>query len=139
MDAAWDVTQESWLGVIKGIRRLNDPAMFKAWAYRIVTNKASDWIRRNKMRPQRVIDLGDRVDPKCGQDVNDTANDLHSLVRRLPAHCRAVLSLYYIEGFALADVARVLRVPKGTVKSRLHTARNELKGLWQQHAEEQEL
>lgn len=41
-EAAWDVTQDSWLAIIRGISRLNDPARFRSWAYRIVTNKASD-------------------------------------------------------------------------------------------------
>jgi RNA polymerase sigma-70 factor (ECF subfamily) len=35
----WDITQQCWLEIIKGIRKLNDPACFKAWAYRIATNK----------------------------------------------------------------------------------------------------
>ncbi len=46
--AAWDITQQSWLGIIKGLRKLNDPANFKAWAYRITTNKSIDWIKKDK-------------------------------------------------------------------------------------------
>ena len=38
----WDITQQCWLEIIKGIRRLNDPACFKAWVYRIATNKLID-------------------------------------------------------------------------------------------------
>ena len=38
-EASWDITQESWLSIIKGIRKLRDPAYFKAWAYKITTNK----------------------------------------------------------------------------------------------------
>ena len=44
-EAAWDVTQQTWLGIIKGLRRLNDPARFRAWAYRITTNQAMDWLK----------------------------------------------------------------------------------------------
>ena len=47
-EAAWDVTQQSWLGIIKGLRKLDDPENFKAWAYRITTNKSIDWIKRRK-------------------------------------------------------------------------------------------
>ena len=46
-EGAWDVTQQSWLGIIKGLRKLHDPASFKAWAYRITTNKSINWIRKN--------------------------------------------------------------------------------------------
>jgi len=44
--AAWDVTQQSWLAIIKGLRKLSDPANFKAWAYGITTNKSIDWIKK---------------------------------------------------------------------------------------------
>ncbi len=48
-EAAWDVTQQSWLGIIKGLHKLHDPENFKAWAYRITTNKSIDWTRRNRI------------------------------------------------------------------------------------------
>ena len=50
--AAWDITQQAWLGIIKGLRKLNDPANFRAWAYRITTNKSIDWIKRRKRTKQ---------------------------------------------------------------------------------------
>jgi len=46
-EAAWDITQESWMDIVRGLRRLHDPARFGAWAYRIVSNKAYDWRCRN--------------------------------------------------------------------------------------------
>jgi len=46
--AAWDITQQSWLGIIKGLRKLHDPANFKAWAYGITTNKSTDWIKKSR-------------------------------------------------------------------------------------------
>jgi len=128
-EAAWDVTQESWLAVVRGIGRLHDPACFASWAYRIVTNKADDWIRRDikAARPPAGFD------PQMGrsdesQAALDTA-DLQSLLPRLSNAARTVLTLHYLENLGLAEVAGVLRVPEGTVKSRLHAARNELKAL----------
>jgi len=44
--AAWDITQQSWLGIIKGLRKLHDPAKFRSWAYRITTNKSIDWMKK---------------------------------------------------------------------------------------------
>jgi len=49
-DAARDVTQESWMAIVKGLSRLDDPTRFRAWAYRIVANKARDWVRREQAR-----------------------------------------------------------------------------------------
>jgi RNA polymerase sigma-70 factor (ECF subfamily) len=134
-EAAWDVTQESWLGIVRGIYRLNDPARFRPWAYRIVTNKAHDWIRKNARTPKvqagGITEQQSRSKPQS----SETLSDLHDIMRRLSAQSRDVLTLYYLEEFGLAEVASILRIPKGTVKSRLASARKELKELWQQHFE----
>ena len=63
--AAWDVTQQSWLGILKGLRKLHDPARFKAWAYRITTHKAIDWIKKRKVRKE--IPIESIADP-CRQE-----------------------------------------------------------------------
>ena len=126
-EAAWDVTQEAWLGIVRGIRRLRDPAQFRSWAFRIATNKANDWIRKNAYDPRPAPDPTAATAP---QDT-ETTDALHTILRRLPEKSRTVLTLYYLEEFALADVARILRIPRGTVKSRLHTARAEFKKLWE--------
>jgi RNA polymerase sigma-70 factor (ECF subfamily) len=128
-EAAWEVTQESWLGIIRGIRRLNDPARFRAWAYRIVTNKSRDWIRK-RSKPVSVDGPveGLRQD---GSSANETSADLETIRGRLSARNRTVLTLHYLEEIGLGEIARILRVPKGTVKSRLYTARAEFKKLWQ--------
>lgn len=125
-EAAWDVTQEAWFGIIRGITRLSDPARFRSWAYRIVTNKANDWIKRHARLRQAQGQTPTQI-----QDRDHSCDDLHVILRRLPEKSRTVLTLHYLEEFALSDIARILRVPKGTVKSRLYTARAEFKKLWQ--------
>ena len=129
-EAAWDVTQDSWLGIIRGIRRLNDPARFRSWAYRIVTNKASDWIKRNKAL--KKADVGD-LDDRPHKERKDTG--LAELLEKLDIKKRVVLSLYYFEQLSVPEIGTALRIPNGTVKSRLYNARNELKELWQKHCE----
>ena len=127
-EAAWEVTQESWLGIVRGIRRLNDPARFRGWAYRIVTNKSRDWIRK---KSKSSVD--ERIERPLhdGLLTNETSADLETILGRLTERNRTVLTLHYLEEIGLAEIARILRVPKGTVKSRLHTARAEFKRLWQ--------
>ena len=61
-EAAWDVTQQAWLGIVKGLRRLRDPARFRAWAYRIISNESADWIR--KKTSLREAQLHDVQDPR---------------------------------------------------------------------------
>jgi len=46
--AAWDITQQSWLEIIKGLKKLNNPACFKTWAYKIVTNNSIDWLKNKR-------------------------------------------------------------------------------------------
>jgi RNA polymerase sigma-70 factor (ECF subfamily) len=131
-EAAWDVTQESWLGVLRGLSRLNDPARFRPWIYRIVTRKADDWIAKNAKRRRQRAKMGS-VEPEQEQgQERDDSDELHDLMRRLPDQSKTVLTLYYQEGLPIVEIARVLGIPEGTVKSRLHTARNELKALWRQ-------
>jgi len=127
-DAAWDITQETWLGIIKGLRKLQDPANFRAWAYKITTNKAIDWIKKRKANKHIGIE---EVQDYKQKTLNDTV--LKELLEKLDIRKRAVLSLHYLEQLTVPEVSVVLGIPKGTVKSRLHSARRELKKLWEKH------
>ena len=130
-EGAWDVMQESWLAIVRGIGRLNDPGKFKGWAFRIVTNKGRDWMKNRQRRARSHAETAVRDVATSGSACSDNPSDVQSLLRRLPAQSRTVLSLYYLEGLSVADVARTLDIPEGTVKSRLHVARAEYKRLWQ--------
>jgi len=129
-DAAWDVTQQSWLGIIKGLRKLHDPANFKAWAYRITTNKAIDWIRKKKSDKQIGIEEIQDHQHKAEHDIG-----LKELLQKLDVRKRAALSLYYFEQLSVPEISVALNIPSGTVKSRLANARKEVKELWQKHNE----
>jgi RNA polymerase sigma-70 factor (ECF subfamily) len=135
-DAAWDVTQESWLGILRGIGRLRDPARFRPWVYRIVTRKADDWIAGSMKSRRRRTEMGHEEAEQTRQPDPEASDKLQRLMDKLPKESRTVLTLYYVEDLPIADVAVILDIPEGTVKSRLHTARNELKALWQREQEE---
>ena len=129
-EAAWDITQESWLGIIKGLRKLHDPASFKAWAYRITTNKSIDWIRKNKTAKK----VGpDEYENHQHNDKKDAG--LKELLEKLDMKKRTVLNLRYFEQLSISEIGIALKIPKGTVKSRLYSARKELKELYQKHYE----
>ena len=123
--ASWDITQQCWLEIIKGLKKLHDPKSFKAWAYRIATNRSIDWLKhKNK---NRHINLG-----SIEVDRNQKDNDLQvkELVQRLKNDSRVILSLYYFEQLSIPEISIALSIPQGTVKSRLFKARVELKKLW---------
>ena len=129
-EAAWDVTQQSWLGIIKGLRRLHDAANFKAWAYKITTNKSIDWIRRREAEKQISIE---EIQDQEHKEKKDTG--IRELLEKLDMRRRAVISLYYFEQLSIPEISTALSIPKGTVKSRLDRARKELKELWQERFE----
>lgn len=129
-EAAWDITQQSWIGIIKGLRKLNDPANFKAWAYRITTNKSIDWIGKRKAERNIRIE-----DVHSHQHEQKTDAEINELMDKLDIEKKTILCLYYFEQFSVSEISAALKIPAGTVKSRLHNARNELRELWQRHCE----
>jgi RNA polymerase sigma-70 factor (ECF subfamily) len=126
--AAWDITQQSWLEIIKSLRKINDPENFKAWAYRIVTNKSIDWLK-NKSK-NKCVSL-DSIEVNCDQKKDDLR--VKELVQRLKNDSRAVLNLHYFEQLSIHEISIALNIPRGTVKSRLFKARQELKQLWEKN------
>ena len=126
-EAAWDITQESWLGIIKGLRKLQDPASFKAWAYRITTNKSIDWIKKNRTIKRIGLDETQNNQHKDEKDAG-----IKELLEKLDIKKKAVLNLFYFEQLSVLEIGITLKIPKGTVKSRLHSSRKELKELYQE-------
>lgn len=122
-DGASDVVQEAWFAIVRGIGRIDDPARFPAWAYRIVTHKAADWIRKK----QRRKTVEETVEPVSSDDApSEEVDALRAALRTLPRDARVVLSLHYLDGLSVRGIAAALDVPEGTVKSRLYNARNKL-------------
>ncbi len=128
-EAARDVVQETWVGAIRGLRGLRDPAQFPAWIYGIATRKCADAIRANTRR--RRLDAQVAADGDAGRPVTSLTSeqeiDLATAIRELPPIHRAAVHLFYGEDLSVEEIASVLGIPAGTVKSRLHHAREALK------------
>lgn len=131
-EAARDIVQETWLSAAPALGRLDDPARFPAWLYAIATRKCVDHVRR-LARAHRLDARLAAEPPPTGQTAagRDLALDFTAALRRLPADQRLVASLFYGEDLSLEEVAAAAGVPVGTVKSRLHHARQALKPLLQ--------
>lgn len=128
--ASWDITQQSWLEIIKGLKKLRDPKNFRAWAYKIATNRSMDWLR-NKNKNQHITLESIEVD--YHQKEEDA--QVKELIQQLKEDSRTILSLYYFEQLRISEISIALDIPPGTVKSRLFTAREELKQLWKKYFE----
>ena len=127
-DAAWDVLQETLMAISRGIRRLAEPAAFHKWAYRIASNKCRDHLRR-KHRRRTTMEAYFKEEPAehAPTAYSVQAMDLREALKRLSNSQQALVSLHYEEGFSVAEIAEILKIKAGTVKSRLHTARRQLR------------
>jgi len=136
--AAWDVLQEAWIVISRGIGRLGDPSAFPAWAYRITSNKARDWIRRRQCMRRADMVYGQRwrAAENGGNPTDGPGADLREALANLPGCDRAILSLRYEDDFSIAEIAAILEIPPGTVKSRLHHARQRLRRFLEENHDE---
>lgn len=121
---ARDAAQEAFVSAWRELPRLRDPERFEAWFGRIGLNACRMALRhRGRVReiPAEAV-LAGRATPDDSRAVAER-DALSRAFGRLPLDQRAILALHHVEGRPLAEIAGVLDVPLGTVKSRLHGAR----------------
>lgn len=133
--AADDVPQEACLALVGALRHLRDPARAHGWMLRIVTRKAADWVRRRRRDRQLTRTIKNREpravpsDLPSGGESHERAALIRAACLHLPTELRTVVSLYYGEEMSVAVIAEALGVPAGTIKSRLHEARAQLRSF----------
>ena len=133
---AEDATQDSFLRAFQHITEFRGGS-FRAWILKIVTNSAFDMLRRSKRHPMQSLypedEDGDEVespvwlaDSTSVQEVveqREFSKDLHRLIDEMPVVYRTVLILVDLYELDYAEAAEALKIPIGTVKSRLARAR----------------
>lgn len=139
-EGAADVTQETWIAIMRAIHRLEDTARFRPWAHRIVANKSADWIRKRQRERKALHTAADELqaDTRSDDDLRGEAESITTLRRaisRLPREHRHLVTMFYVEKMPLTEIADVLSIPVGTVKSRLHSIRQELKMAFEEKEE----
>ncbi len=127
--AAWNALQEAWIGISRGINRLEDAAAFPAWAYQIVRNKCRDSVRREQRRREATETYAEQMqrEEHKAAAAPRQHNSLKEALEQISGPDRAILSLRYEEQFDTAEIAGILGIPEGTVKSRLFNARQRLR------------
>lgn len=118
-----DSVQQSILTAYDKLNSLRDDKYFKTWLIRILINECYR-IRRSRGSIVSFEDYMADVPVENGVDI-----ELRESVFKLPQKMRTVIVLYYIEGYSIDEVAYMLRVPQGTVKSRLHKGRKLLRDM----------
>ena len=143
-DAA-DATQHALIAIAKGVARFDGTSSFGTWTYRVATNAALDELRRRKRRPQpwdqtgrssngrtaELVDAGGGVVAPtgglAGTDATGDATalrvDVEAALRALPHDFRAAVVLRDLCGLDYAEIAEILGIPPGTVRSRIARGR----------------
>jgi RNA polymerase sigma-70 factor, ECF subfamily len=124
-----DVLQETFMRIWRGLGWLRDPALFRAWAYRIATRETHRLLGRERHREELRAD--DAELEQLAAPFADPAIrlDLESVLMRISPLARTVLAAHYFEGLTLEEAAAVTEAPLGTVKSRLASGLTQARAL----------
>jgi RNA polymerase sigma-70 factor (ECF subfamily) len=132
-EAAADLLQEVFLRLHRFSSHIDCQRPIEPWLYRMTTNLSYTWVKRHNrlLRPlEDVADwiTGNRKDsPAVRSELNESWQHIQQAMASLPLSHRGVVVLYYIDDLSIQEIAEILDVPVGTVKSRLHYSRQALR------------
>ncbi len=128
-DLADDAVQQTFVSVWRELPSLRDPARFEGWSTRILVRVCFDTSRTTRRTALRTVPMDQSLEPSMadGSEAYAQRDLLERGFRRLPAEQRAILVLRHYVGMEPTEIASVLGVPPGTVRSRLHYAHRELR------------
>ena len=126
-DAAGDALQMALVRIWRDLPSLRDPDRFEAWAHRALVRSCHDQLRRERRSatPLRILETDSVAEDPSGAVTN--REEVERAFRRLNADQRAVIVLQYYRELSLPEIAELLQVPLGTVRSRAHYAKRVLR------------
>jgi RNA polymerase sigma-70 factor (ECF subfamily) len=130
-DAARDVLQDVWIRVIRGIPFLRDGSKLRAWLFGIARRTLMDRLR-DQYASARAVDLDvdiniNEIPTATAADDIDDLDALERALEQLPVLEREAVTLFYLQELSLNEIAETLKIPVGTVKSRLFRGRRLLR------------
>ena len=123
--AAEDLFQETWLRVVRARERFDPRRRFSTWLFQIANNLCRDRARRRAVAgryAESMLEHSSNDESRRSAPVLDERLDMHRRLSALPDPLREVLLLRYYHQLGERQIAEVVGVPRGTVKSRLHSA-----------------
>ena len=123
-----DAIHNAILKAYENISSLKEEKYFKTWFIRILINEC----RKIRREQQKINNIKTRQQDYINNDIietDDTYSQLYAAINKLPEKIRVTIELFYIEDMSIDSISKMLRIPKGTVKSRLNNGRRQLKGL----------
>jgi len=131
---AEDLAQEAFLRAYLSLHQLREPAKFGNWLYRITQNVCRRWLQKKmnheEMTERVKMNEMDRRVPMPDEltEARELQEGVRSAIDELPEQERLVVTLYYMDGLTQHDIADFVGVSESTVKRRLRSSRNKLKG-----------
>ena len=123
-EVAKDIAQESWKVITSKLGNLRSPRAFKVWVYRIISNKAADWI---KARQKERTLIQEQVEVEVVDDSGENLITMKQALNELPAGSKLILTMFYMDKHSVREIGEILGLSSGTVKSRLFYSRKKLK------------
>jgi len=130
-DLSKDVAQECWIIIINKLHTLKNAESFKNWALRIIYTKAIDAHKR-RIRESRELNMVEAKAYAASNEKEDKTilkRKLLSAIQDLSKDKQDIIRLFYVEEYSLKEISAFLKIPVGTVKSRLFKAREKLKSI----------
>ena len=137
-----DITQEVFLRVFRSLSGFKEESSFSTWLYRITFNICIDFSRKNAKRNENSLSLDgeiadgkelelpdERHAPEAAYDRKELREEIAGAILRLSEQHREVLVMREISGLSYAEIAEVLELEEGTVKSRIARARENLRKI----------
>jgi RNA polymerase sigma-70 factor (ECF subfamily) len=130
-EEARDVAQEAFFKAFRSLKTFRPGAKFSTWIFSITYHACCDRLGRRKRYSSE--ELPDRADPGAGPEqeaiAGDEAHRLRAAIARLPEKYRSVITLYHLQSRQYDEIAQVLEIPIGTVKTHLFRAKEQLRRM----------
>ncbi len=130
-EMARDAVQDAWADIVRGLGWLSDARLFNAWAYKIVSRRCADQIRkahrRRKTTSAYAAEPRPIAAPADNAEQSSDRKAILALIQSLPDEQRMAMVLFYTDDLGIAEIAHITGVPVGTVKTRLLHGRNKIR------------
>ena len=132
---AWSVLQEIWVKVLQNIKTLREPRKLPVWLYSIARKTAISHLRKKYSR--QTLLKGENIPGIKDYDSQytfDNAEQVHYGLGQISLHHRDILTLFFLQDLSLEEIAQILQISVGTIKSRLYYAKKALKNVLEKEA-----
>jgi len=135
-DEAYDISQEAFIRVFKSVKGCDTDRAFFPWFYAIIVNLCKDCLRKREKQDSRMIDIDDTgfllidySNPESRMMKEEEVAGVRTALMRLDFEEREIIMLKHFRDFSYNEISVLMKIPKGTVMSRLYYARKKLAKL----------